>query len=112
MAKMTITHIDIEKATEQIRQERETFDQRKKQDKQWFILKLVMGFFAVILLAAVLVISFYILLNNDKFPSEVVISAGGALFVDILGLIISVWKIVLNPNSITKLEPVTKIENE
>jgi len=27
-------------------------------------------------------------------------------------LIISVWKIVLNPNSITKLEPVTKIENE
>ena len=76
------------------------------------VLKLVMGFFAVILLATVLVISFYILINNDKFPAAVVISAGGALFVDILGLIISVWKIVLNPNSITKLEPVTKIENE
>jgi hypothetical protein len=71
-----------------------------------------MGFFAVILLATVLIISFYILLNNDKFPSEAVISAGGALFVDILGLIISVWKIVLNPNSITKLEPVTKTDNE
>jgi hypothetical protein len=112
MTKMNITQIDIEKANEKIRQEKETFDQRKKQDEQWFILKLAMGFFAIILLAAVLFISFYILLNNDKFPSEVVISAGGALFVDILGLIISVWKIVLNPNSITKLEPVTKIENE
>jgi len=110
MAKMTITQIDIKKEEEKLRQESETFDQRKKQDKQWFVLKLVMGFFAVILLAAVLVISFYILLNNDKFPLEVVISAGGALFVDILGLIISVWKIVLNPNSITKLEPVTKID--
>jgi hypothetical protein len=107
-----ITQISIDKEKEKIRQEKETFDQRKKQDSQWFILKLVMGFFAVILLATVLFISFYILINNDKFPSEVVIAAGSALFVDILGLIISVWKIVLNPNSITKLGPVTKTENE
>ena len=112
MAKMAITQFDTEIARERLRQEQETFNQRKRQDRQWFVLKLVMGFFAVILLATVLVISFYILINNDKFPAAVVISAGGALFVDILGLIISVWKIVLNPNSITKLEPVTKLENE
>ena len=111
MAK-TFTPIDIERAAEQIRQEKETFDQRKRQDSMWFVLKLVMGFFAVILLAAVLVIATYILLNNDKFPTSVVTSAGVALFVDILGLIISVWKIVLNPNSITKLEPVTKQDEE
>lgn len=111
MAKV-LTPIDIERAAERIRQEKETFDQRKRQDSQWFILKLVMGFFAVVLLAAVLIISTYILINNKSFPASVVTAAGAALFVDILGLIISVWKIVLNPNSITKLDPVTRIEEE
>lgn len=111
MAKI-LTPIDIERASEKIRQERETFDQRKRQDSQWFILKLIMGFFSVILLATVLIIATYILVNNNKFPASVVTSAGVALFVDILGLIISVWKIVLNPNSITKLEPVTDTEDE
>jgi len=107
-----IAKIDTDKLSEQIRQEIETFNQRKKQDSQWFVLKLVMGFFSIILLAIVLIFSFYILLNNNKFPPEVIISAGSALFVDILGLIISVWKIVLNPNSITKLEPLTKVDHE
>jgi hypothetical protein len=111
MAKI-LSPIDIERASEKIRQERETFNQRKNQDSLWFILKLVMGFFSVILLAAVLIIATYILLNNSKFSTTVVTSAGAALFVDILGLIISVWKIVLNPTSITKLEPVTKIEDD
>lgn len=111
MAKI-LTPIDIERASEKIRQEKETFDQRKRQDSMWFVLKLIMGFFSVILLATVLVIATYILVNNNKFPTAVVTSAGAALFVDILGLIISVWKIVLNPNSITKLEPVTETEDE
>lgn len=103
-----ITPIEIERAAEEIRQERETFDQRKRHDNLWFILKLVMGFFSVILLAGIAIISTYILLNHPTFPSSVVTSAGVALFVDILGLIISVWKIVLNPKSVAKLEPVTK----
>jgi hypothetical protein len=107
-----LTPMDIERAAERIRQEKETFDQRKTQDSQWFILKLVMGFFSVILLAGILVIATYILINNSKFPASVIVSAGGALFVDILGLIISVWKIVLNPNSIARLEPVTKQDEE
>ena len=102
-----MTPIEFEKASERIRQEKETFDQRKRQDNLWFILKLVMGFFAIILLTAVLCFSAYILMNNEKFPSSVVTSAGIALFVDILGLLIAVWKIVLNPTSITKLEPIT-----
>lgn len=100
--------IDIERASERIRQERETFDQRKKQDSQWFILKLIMGFTSILLLAVVLVISAFVLLNHEVFPKSVVGYAGVALFVDILGVIISVWKIVLNPNSITKLDPVIK----
>lgn len=105
-----ITPIEIERAAERVRQEKETFDQRKQQDNLWFILKLIMGFFAIILLAGIAIVATYILLNNKDFSASVVNSAGVALFVDILGLIISVWKIVLNPNSVTKLEPVTKDE--
>jgi len=105
-----ITPIDIERAAERVRQEKETFDQRKQQDKLWFILKLIMGFFSIILLAGIAIVATYILLNNKDFSTSVVKSAGVALFVDILGLLISVWKIVLNPNSVTKLEPVTKDE--
>jgi hypothetical protein len=107
-----LTPIDIERAAERIRQEKETFDQRKKQDSYWFVLKLVMGFFSVIMLAGILIIATYILINNNKYPASVIIAAGTALFIDILGLIISVWKIVLDPNSITKLEPVTKQNGE
>lgn len=105
-----LTPIDIERASERVRQEKETFDQRKKHDNLWFILKLIMGFFSVILLAGVAIVATYILMNNTEFPASVVTSAGVALFVDVLGLIISVWKIVLNPKSVTKLEPVTKDE--
>lgn len=105
-----ITPIEIERAAERVRQEKETFNQRKQQDKLWFILKLIMGFFSIILLAGIAIVATYILLNNKDFSTSVVKSAGVALFVDILGLIISVWKIVLNPNSVTKLEPVTKEE--
>ena len=36
----------------------------------------------------------------------------GALFVDVLGLVISVWKVVLNPGSVTKLEPVTSSDRQ
>lgn len=104
--------IDIERATERIRQERETFDQRKRQDSQWFILKLIMGFTSIIFLAVVLFISTYILFNNKQYPTSVVTSAGCALFVDVLGLIISVWKIVLNPSTITKLEPLIREESK
>lgn len=105
-----LTPIEFERAAERVRQERETFDQRKRHDNLWFILKLIMGFFSIILLAAVLIISTYILFNHTRFPISVVTSAGVALFADILGLIISVWKIVLNPQTVTRLEPVIKEE--
>jgi hypothetical protein len=51
----------------------------------------------------------YILVNPSQFPASVLVAAGGALFADVLGLLIAVWKIVLNPSSITKLTPATEI---
>ena len=102
------TPIQIERAMEQLRQEREVFDQRKAQEARWFALRLVMGYSSVVLLIAVIIICGFILFNSEKFPDFTVKTAGAALFTDVVGLLISVWKIVLKPDSVTKLAPETK----
>lgn len=103
-----LTPVMLERASEQLRQERETFDQSKKQEHLWFVLRLSMGFSSIVLLSAVMFIAVYILFNHEAFPTAVVTSAGAALFADVLGLLIGVWKIALNPKSVTKLQPVTQ----
>lgn len=103
-----LTPVIVERASEQLRQERETFDQEKSHDHLWFILRLVMGFTSVILLMVVIVVSVYILFNSSDFPVSVVTSAGAALFLDVLGMLIGVWKVALNPNSASRLQPTTQ----
>lgn len=97
----------IVQANERLRQERETFDQHKEEAARWFTLRLRMGYGAVVLLPTIVILSAYILVNHSHFPQTVVTGAAGALFVDVLGLVISVWKVVLNPGSVTRLKPVT-----
>ncbi|GAB7028144.1 hypothetical protein [Geotalea toluenoxydans] len=101
----------FEREAEKLRQEKETFDQRKTQENLWFTLRLVMGYSAVFLLGVIMVVSSYIVFKHSEFPPEVVTAAGAALFGDVLGLIVCVWKIVLNPNYMTKLEPATSTIN-
>ena len=99
--------VRIEQATERLRQESETFNQRKSHEERWFKLRLSMGYASVVLLPAVVVICSYVLYMNDHFPATVLTAAGSALFVDVVGLMLAVWKIVLNPGSVTKLDPVS-----
>jgi uncharacterized membrane protein YqjE len=98
----------LTKAAERLRQQQETFDQKRKHDSRWFWLKLVMGYSAILLLLAILIISCFIIFNHEYFPERIVNWAAPSLFVDILGLIFTVWKVVLSPNDSTKLEPVIK----
>jgi hypothetical protein len=110
MATDDTTSIKIERAMEQLRQEREVFDQSKKHESMWFGLRLVMGYSSVVLLFAVIIICSWILYNSPSFPEFTVKAAGAAIFVDVLGLLVSVWKVVLNPDSVAKLKPVTQEE--
>lgn len=103
-----IDPIALERATERLRQERETFNQLKLQDDRWFRLRLVMGYTSVVLLAAIMAVSTFILFNNRQFPEKVLIAAGAALFTDVLGLLVGVWRIALNPGFLTKLSPLTR----
>jgi uncharacterized membrane protein YqjE len=102
--------LSIQRALERIRQERETFEQKKKHENRWFLLRLTMGFSSILLLSAVMVLCSVILLNPSVYSAGVVASAGVALFTDVLGLLIGVWKIVISPSSITQLEPVTNLD--
>lgn len=107
MSDLASDPIRIEQAAERLRQESETFNQRKEQEARWFNLRLRMGYLAVVLLPAVMTLSSYVLLNHALFPASVLAATAGALFTDALGLVVAVWRLVLNPGSITKLEPVS-----
>ena len=104
-----LTPVVIARATEQLRQERETFDQAKRHEARWFILRLAMGYCAVLLLGVIMAVASYVLFDSPKFPTSVVSAAGAALFVDVVGLLAAVWKIALNPNFSARLTPVTQI---
>ncbi len=110
MSPSNLTPVVIERAVEQLRQERETFNQAKEHEGRWFVLRLVMGYASVILLTAIMIVASYVLFNASSFPTGVVTAAGAALFVDVLGLLIAVWKIALNPNFYARLGPVTRVE--
>jgi hypothetical protein len=69
-----------------------------------------MGYASILLLAAIMVVASYVLFNAADFPASVVTAAGAALFVDVLGLLIAVWKIALNPHFYARLEPVTRVQ--
>lgn len=107
MTDITANTIAIETAMERLRQERETFEQRRLQEERWFSLRLRMGYTAVILLPTIAGISGYIVYNASAFSAGTVTAATGALFVDVLGLMTAIYKVVMNPDSITKLGPVT-----
>lgn len=106
MSNITPSPQTLLRLEEQLRQERETFDHRKMQDTRWFALRLQMGYTAAIMLPLVALACAYVLLNHPIFPASVVASAGVALLVDVVGLVVAVWKVVLNPGSVTRLDPV------
>lgn len=87
--------IKLLEAQEQLRQRRETFDQRRRQDSRWFLLKLVMGWTSVVLLPGIGVTCGYVIFNFHDFEPATVTAATAALLVDTLGLVLSVWRLVL-----------------
>lgn len=100
--------LSVQRAIERMRQERETFDQRKRQDAQWFFLTLLTGYAAVGLLTTILAVSGFVMVNHEDFSNSIVVLAAGAMFVDSLGIIASVWGVVINSGSPrTRLKPVT-----
>lgn len=99
--------IVIARAQEQLRQERETFDQKKGQDGLWFALRLAMGWSAVVLLPMIGGVSGWVIAHHTAFAGSTVTLAASSLFVDSIGLVLAVWRIVLGAGP-EGLVPVTR----
>ncbi len=94
---------------EKIRQLRQAFDQKRRQSDRWFQLRLAMGYTAVVLLASVIVICALILFNASSHSEQVVTLAATALLVDVIGLLIGVWKIAFRPEASERAEPLVEL---
>ena len=75
---------------EQLRQERETFDQAKAHDARWFTLRLAMGYTAICLLVAIALVSGDILLDPTSYAPATLAVAATTLLVNMLGLVASI----------------------
>ena len=97
---------------ERLRQEKESFDQHKLQSERWFQLRLIMGYVAVVLLPSIFILCVFIIIYHTYFSDTVVASATATLFVDAVGIVYSIWKIVLNPKFATKIAPITESKSK
>ena len=94
--------LKAERVREQLRQEREAFALKTR----WYSLCLVMGVMSLIILVGLTVICAIVIFKPDQFPDFIVNISGSALFLDVLGLMCAIWKLVFkNP---LKLTPETK----
>ena len=98
-----------EQARQRLKQEQAAFEQRLRQDAQWFNVRRAAGYGAVIGLLVILGGSMYILLSG-QYSAKVTGAAGTAIFVDILGLFVGVWKVALRGVPSGPVEPTTALE--
>jgi hypothetical protein len=100
--------IEFARAEQQLRQEQDTFEQQKSHAARWFLLRLSVGYTSVAALVIVLGLCVYILMRTDAFPTAVITAAGATLFGDVVGLVATIWKVVLSPGTVASLTPVTQ----
>jgi hypothetical protein len=103
-----ITINDIEVNNEALRQERICFDDTRLHFNRWIILKLIMGYSALAILVCIMSICGFVVFNYSKFNDKIILCCIGVLFTDIVGLMITVYKIVLRENNLQEFKPITK----
>ena len=94
-------------SAERLRQERETFDLAKAHARRWFGLRLLIGYVSIVLLPVVATVCTYVVVHPTLYSGQITVWATGALGADVIGIVWTVLKVVLNPVSMTKLTPVT-----
>ncbi len=93
------------------RQERAVFDLQLGVAKTRSQMRTRMGYLAMAMLILIATGAFYILFDNGRFPSCVVKMAGGALFTEILGLIVFTWKSIFSTSGQDRPVPLTQVHD-
>lgn len=98
--------IELAQAEESLRQQRAVFEQQKAQDKKTFVLRLTMGWTAVLLLVAICAFAGYIIVNHHNYAAATVTAATSALLVEALGVAAAIWRGTLGKGP-KELKPTT-----
>jgi hypothetical protein len=95
------------RAEEQLRQERDAFEQHKRRAERWFVVRqLIVGASGFILLA-ILVMALLVLFNPERYHPMLVAAAGTAVFGEILYAMLFVWKTTVSPEWNEPVQPIT-----
>lgn len=92
--------------SERLRQERETFDQRKVEASAWSRLRLVMGWTSVFLLLGLCAASVFVLFAHRTFPAAATAAAASTVLVQTVAVVVMVWRLVIGTGP-PRLSPVT-----
>lgn len=103
-----LTPLKIRRSEEQLRQEAVLFDLRVFKEREWFLLRLRMAYSAIFFMAGFAALSSYLVLHGSDFRTEVVRFALMALFVNMLGMFVALWKFVIRSPKIEAAELITK----
>lgn len=96
---------------EQLRQERETFDQLKAHDRHWFHLKLAMGWSAAVLLSSIALACIWMVVRHADLSDGAVAGPATGLLAAVVGAVASVWRVVFGRTQ-DALAPVTRVSDE
>jgi hypothetical protein len=94
-------------AAERLRQEAETFDLRKAHADRWFAWRLAAAYVGLVQLPVISSFCIWIIATPEQRAPTVVLWATGVLGTEILGVVVAVVRMALNPSASPKLMPVT-----
>lgn len=100
---------ELREAQESIRQVREAFEMRKRQDYAWFIARYAMAWIAIGVIAGVCLFCTIVLHNHKDYPENIVTVAKVTFFVDLFGLFAHTWRLVFARQPSSSLEPYLKL---
>lgn len=99
---------ELAQLEERLRQQRETFDQRKRQDQWFFYLRIIVSGVAIVAFIAICAFAGFIVLNTGDFSTGTVAVAASALLVEAIGLVGGILKVIMG-NGFKELEPTTPL---
>jgi len=67
-----------------------------------------MGWAAIVLLIAIMLVCSWIIFHHKQFSENVITLATFAMLIDILGAILSIWRVVIGKRDPEALTPVTE----
>lgn len=95
------------RAREQLRQEREAFDQAARHDKAWFMLRLAMGYLGLSFLPAMFAVTIWVLTHPASYGPLPTGAAIISLISQAIAMGYGIVRLVLQQSNVTRLEPLT-----